>query len=71
MTWQICYLPSAERMVASGVSEVKTPGFKLPFTDEREKQGPVLLSDRREDLPFLPLDAVQAVLGEGEGPWKR
>lgn len=26
MTWQICYLPGAERTVAGGVPEVETPG---------------------------------------------
>lgn len=55
-------------MVASGVSEVKTPGVKSPFTSEKREAGAALLSEGPEGSAF-PLHAVQAGLGE-EGPQK-
>lgn len=41
----MCYLPSAERMVASGVSEVETLDLTCPSLGKREKEGTVLISE--------------------------
>lgn len=51
-------------MVAIGVSEVKTPGLRLPLTSEKREEGGQSYSykHRPEELPLV---AVPAAPGEG------
>lgn len=54
-------------MVAIGVSEVKTPGLRLPLTSEKREEGGQSYSHKHRPEE-LPLVAVPSALGEGEDP---